>query len=125
MGACCYFDGTCEILTPDECFGGPGMWGGIWLGPDTACDECGIPPMDEGACCFNDDTCEILTEFACWDAWGRWLGPDSTCDMCDMPEETGACCFDDGTCEITAPEACSGEPGSGGGEWSGRGTPCH
>ncbi len=69
-GACCFMDGTCEILTPRECFGDPGAWG-IWLGPDTTCDMCKeVPPMEDGACCFDDGTCEILDEFACWDAWG-------------------------------------------------------
>ena len=106
-GACCFNDGTCEILTQGECAGGPGAQGGIWLGPDSTCDMCESQPVEDGACCFDDGTCEITDEFTCWDAWGIWLGPDTTCDMCEaQPVEDGACCFDDGTCEITAPEDC-------------------
>ncbi|MCK4657919.1 MAG: hypothetical protein KAV82_00215 [Phycisphaerae bacterium] len=105
-GACCHDDDTCEIIGEFEC-GAPRTTWGTWLGPDTTCDMCNVPPQSPGTCCFNDGTCAVLPELACYEAFGWWLGPDATCDMCNAPSQgQGACCFDGGTCEMLTEPAC-------------------
>ncbi len=36
VGACCYDDATCEVITEADCVAN----GGLWLGADTTCDMC-------------------------------------------------------------------------------------
>ena len=39
-GACCFWDGSCELLPQYECW----SYRGTWLGPDTTCADCDAPP---------------------------------------------------------------------------------
>jgi hypothetical protein len=80
-GACCFADGTCEVLAIVDCL----TAGGLPLGPGTTCDMCQAPPPPpgrEGACCFPDGTCQITRHCECRRAGGEYLGPETTCDLC-------------------------------------------
>ncbi|MCA9758888.1 MAG: hypothetical protein KDA27_24045 [Candidatus Eisenbacteria bacterium] len=74
VGACCFEDGTCQVLNSDEC----GAAGGNYLGDDTVCDPNSCPqPPATGACCFEDGTCQVLTADECSGAGGAYEGDDT------------------------------------------------
>ena len=110
-GACCFEDGSCVVLTSEEC----GLQGGIYQGDETLCDpnpcELPPPPPAEGACCFADGSCVILTAEACGLQGGIYQGDEIACDPnpCELPPPPpaeGACCFADGSCVILTAEDC-------------------
>ena len=107
-GACCFEDGSCQVLTADDC----GLAGGTYFGDDTVCDPnpCPQPPAT-GACCFEDGSCTVTTEADCG---GAYQGDDSVCDPnpCPQPPATGACCFDDGSCQVLTADECDAAGGS-------------
>lgn len=81
-GACCFTNGTCQMLFADACVAAGGsFYGGV-------CDPnpCPPPPV-ESACCLNG-VCTITTETLCLGAGGTWL-PDTACDPnpCVIPVE--------------------------------------
>jgi hypothetical protein len=88
-GACCFEDGTCQVLDADACL----TAGGAYQGDDTSCDPnpCPQPPPVEGACCFEDGSCEVLGADACLTAGGVYQGDDTSCDPnpCAQPEPEG------------------------------------
>jgi hypothetical protein len=59
--ACCFQDGHCEVLLPDECTN----LGGIPQGPGSNCDNPELCPPPTGACCLPDGTCQVLSEEDC------------------------------------------------------------
>jgi subtilisin-like proprotein convertase family protein len=71
QGGCCFDDGSCEVLTADDCAAA----GGSYAGDDTDCSVCPVG----GRCC--SDTCDILTEAACEAAGGDYLGDGLTCEQ--------------------------------------------
>ena len=109
-GACCFEDGSCQVLTADECVGA----GGAYEGDDTVCDPnpCPQPPAT-GACCFEDGSCQVLTADECIGAGGAYEGDDTVCDPnpCPQPPATGACCFEDGSCQILTADECAAGSG--------------
>ncbi|MEZ4649923.1 MAG: hypothetical protein R3E97_14260 [Candidatus Eisenbacteria bacterium] len=106
-GACCFEDGSCQILTADDC----GLAAGTYQGDDTVCDPnpCPQPPAT-GACCFEDGSCQVLTADDCGLAGGSYFGDDTVCDPnpCPQPPVFGACCFEDGSCAVTTEADCQG-----------------
>jgi FtsP/CotA-like multicopper oxidase with cupredoxin domain len=74
LGACCIPDGSCVLVTSNQC----ANLGGTFQGIGTSCspNPC-QPPV--GACCFNDGTCEVLTMSNCVARGGTYLGDGSTC----------------------------------------------
>ena len=60
LGACCYPDAPCEIVTESECLGG------VWLGADTTCDECPecvvVCPIDGRV---ENEACGELVNYGC------------------------------------------------------------
>ncbi len=108
-GACCYPDGTCEVVAEADC-------AGQYLGDDTVCDP---NPCDQpGACCFlSDGHCEYVLEVNCQ---GDYFIADEFCDPnpCDQPTE--ACCFEDGSCADMGADDCT----AAGGTPQGAGTDC-
>ncbi len=74
-GACCFADGSCQILLEAECSGA----GGDFQGSGTDCDTADCPQPATGACCI-DAACSIRTESECLDAGGDYLGDDTSCD---------------------------------------------
>ena len=103
MGACCFRDNSCVILTLDECEAA----GGWYQGDGVSCDPNPCPLV--GACCFGND-CMIYTWEDCAAAGGYYQGDGTTCDPnpCIVPP-SGACCFPDGRCELRAWYDCDGE----------------
>jgi hypothetical protein len=79
--ACCYDDGSCEMLLADECVAN----GGIPQGPGTVCDPNPCPPPPPvGACCFDTD-CVLLTEADCVAQGGQFIGGDCDPNPCVIP----------------------------------------
>lgn len=108
-GACCFEDGTCQVLTADDC----ALAGGAYQGDDTVCDPnpCPQPPAT-GACCVRGELdCIILSQQDCLNAGGDYLGDDVPCDPDPCPKP-GACCFEDGSCVVLEGVDCNAAGGS-------------
>ena len=114
QGACCFEDGSCQVLLQDEC----NTLGGTYVGDDTVCEPTTCPQPE--ACCFYGGACEILLPEICIGQQGTPQGPGSVCDpnTCPLPPE--ACCFDDGSCQFIPPADCAAL----GGVAQGAGTSC-
>src|SRR5438552_9013857 len=112
FGACCFDDGTCEVLTELGCTTG----GGIYQGDGSVCEP-NPCPQPTGACCVGTD-CSIQTESDCTDMGGTYQGDDTTCDPNPCPA-TGACCIGI-DCSIQTESDCTGA----GGTYLGDGTVC-
>lgn len=91
-GACCYPDGTCEILTESECIY---PCGDIDLDGDVDIDDfyafVGLfGTCDGGPADLDGDGCVTLLDYNLWiecyrtggGMTGDWLGENTTCDMC-------------------------------------------
>jgi hypothetical protein len=76
-GACCFADGSCQLLFADACLGA----GGIVFGGPCDPNPC-PPPPPEGACCFGPD-CVITTQSLCIAQGGVWY--DGPCDPNPCP----------------------------------------
>lgn len=75
--ACCLPDGSCEVLTSDEC----ATAGGVFRGIGTTCDG----SVCLGACCEPQGVCTDTTVAACS---GNFQGIGTTCatpDICPCP----------------------------------------
>jgi hypothetical protein len=114
-GACCFEDGSCELLTAELC----SEAGGTYQGDNTLCSFTDCPVLI-GACCLPDGSCAIASQRDCELAGGVYQGNETTCDPdpCLPPE--GACCFPDGTCAMYSQERCE----VAGGQYQGDGTTC-
>jgi hypothetical protein len=112
-GACCFPDGTCQVVEPAQCTG-------TYMGDDTVCDPNPCPQPE--ACCFQDGRCIVVLPSECELANGSPQGPGSNCDpnLCDQPDVPEACCFLDGTCQFILPADCTAQ----GGTPQGLGTTC-
>jgi hypothetical protein len=76
LGACCFPDGSCTVLSADDC----GAQGGSYQGDDTTCD--GVvcdQPDPTGACCVGT-VCFVLTADECAAQGGVYKGDDVPCD---------------------------------------------
>jgi hypothetical protein len=118
FGACCFADGSCQMLSPGEC----GGTGGTYLGNGTTCNP--DNPCGEGACCFADGSCTETTLVLCNQVGGAFQGAGTTCDAAGCPQPpTGACCLPSpgapGCAQVDA-ELCA----LAGGEYQGDGVPC-
>jgi hypothetical protein len=83
-GACCFPDGSCLVLTADEC----GAGGGSYQGDNTACETVVCDQPDPtGACCIPGALCEVLTAAECEARGGDYIGDDVPCDPtpCSTP----------------------------------------
>jgi hypothetical protein len=82
--ACCFADGSCQLLLPDACVAAGGTVNGAASCDPNPCP----PPPPEGACCVGE-VCSILREADCLAQGGTWLGPGVTCDPnpCVIPVE--------------------------------------
>ncbi len=114
-GACCFKDGTCQILTQTNC----ASQGGTYLGDNTSCDP-NPCPQPTGACCFNDGTCQVLTKANCLSQGGTYQGDKTTCTPNPCTGPTGACCFADGSCQVLTRTGCTAQ----GGTYEGDNTTC-
>lgn len=80
-GACCFPDGTCQLLFADACLGA----GGIVFGGPCDPNPCPEPPP-QGACCFGAD-CVITTQSLCIAQGGAWFGGECEPNPCAVPVE--------------------------------------
>jgi hypothetical protein len=68
VGACCYPDGSCEVLIEGSC-------GGTWLGAGTMCN----PDPCTGACCLQTGECVTASPSGCSIAGGVFQGISTLC----------------------------------------------
>ncbi len=109
IGACCYGNGICDVVTEQACADS----NGIYKGDGVQCDADPAPcNPDHGACCRYDGSCdESGNEFDCendpnLDTPGSWKGYHVSCGSSTgecLP--MGACC-DDSDCEDTTEDDC-------------------
>ncbi len=116
--ACCFADGTCADLDPDECL----AEGGFPHGMGSSCDEVDCTMGDVGACCLADGLCEDMSTMECMLEGGMPHGTGTSCEETDCTAgDAGACCFDDDTCaDLPSPMDCMSEAG----HWQGWGSDC-
>jgi FtsP/CotA-like multicopper oxidase with cupredoxin domain len=74
LGACCIPDGSCVLVTSNQCAALDGTFQGV--GTSCSPNPC-QPPV--GACCFNDGTCEVLTLSNCVARGGTYRGNGAQC----------------------------------------------
>ncbi len=122
-GACCFDDGSCEILNETGLVPQCSSMGGTYQGDDTLCDAAACPEV--GACCSEivpgffaceQDVSEpdcLLRPFGTFGGFGS----DCTGSPCDQ----GACCAIDASCTETSRLACETDALA---EFQGDGTQC-
>ena len=83
IGACCFDDGTCQMLSAVACQDLHGSFNGGTCSP-TLC-----PVIKYGACCVGT-VCNIVTHDVCTNLGGTYYGDDSLCEPypCATPTET-------------------------------------
>ncbi len=116
-GACCFFDGSCQLLAPSSCTNQGGTFGGA----GSACAGAGCPDLT-GACCFFDGTCnDTLDNGSCISQGGTFNGAGSDCGTTVCSDQRGACCFSSGACVVDLDDfGCTSQ----GGTFSGVGSDC-
>ncbi|HNO76914.1 MAG TPA: hypothetical protein PKN33_02550 [Phycisphaerae bacterium] len=124
-GACCFGDGSCEILNETPLVPQCSSMGGTYQGDETLCGESSCPEV--GACCSElvpgsgffgceEDVSELDCMARPLSSFGGF-GSDCLGDPCGQ----GACCSLDGTCTETSRLACEADPTA---VFSGNGTDC-
>lgn len=105
-GACCFPDGSCQVLIEDDCYASGGV---PWI-PILVCDP-NPCPLPTGACCYADGSCVVTLEVDCDGDY--WLMFDD-CDPneCEEPDPEGACCYGCMECVVLTEEECSDLPNS-------------
>ncbi len=106
VGACCFQDGTCQVLASADC----ATAGGAYQGDGTVCDP-NTCPQPVGACCFTDGTCRDLNQADCTAAGGAWEGMGTACASFQCPQPVHACCFTDGSCRDLNEADCAAAGG--------------
>lgn len=113
LGACCFYDGSCELLTWPECDAegdplGSDTWSVSWS-KGLHCEEVVCPVY--GACCLNAG-CVEMTEEACAAEDGGYQGDGTNCSTAICPGVPwGACCYEDGSCTDGSGQAQCQETG--------------
>ena len=114
QGACCFEDGSCQVLPPADCQ----AIGGSYVGDDTVCEPTTCPQPE--ACCFENGDCAVLLADICMNQGGVPQGEGTDCDPNNCPLPPEACCFEDGSCSFIRPADCVEQ----GGTPQGAGTTC-
>ena len=117
IGACCYVNGMCVLMTFEECLALEPEGACLWVYADI-CEPNPCPNCPSIACCLPDGTCHVYCEYgACEAEGGEVLG--CFCENHPCPR-IGACCIADGYCEEITPTDCALQ----GGEYMGHEIPC-
>lgn len=117
IGACCYVNGICVLMTFEECLALEQEGACLWL-PEDRCDPNPCPNCPTIACCLPDGICRIYCEYgACEEDGGEPVG--CFCELHPCPR-IGACCLAGGYCELITPTDCE----LLGGEYIGHEVPC-
>jgi hypothetical protein len=88
--ACCFDDGSCVDLPPDDCI----TQGGSPQGPGSVCST-------PEACCLADGSCIMADPLCCNWIGGIAQGPGTSCSA-----NMEACCLPDGSCIMADPLCC-------------------
>lgn len=113
-GACCFLDGTCQVLSDQEC----AALGGAYQGVDTTCQPNPCPQPE--ACCVPGGACIMLLPGLCEQQQGDPQGAGSDCDPNPCVPPSQACCLADGSCQYIPADVCTQQ----GGTPMGEGTTC-
>jgi hypothetical protein len=116
FGACCFADGTCQVIERTDC----DTMGGDYQGTGTTCVP-GLCPGPTGACCLPDGSCDVLAASECDVALGLYQGDGTVCLPGFCPTPIGACCFPDESCSDGLVQT---ECNAAGGGFQGVGTTC-
>ena len=123
LGACCFYDGSCQLLTEEECDAlsepiSDDPWSMSWSKGEF-CEDVFCPSF--GACCVHAGCIELPME-ACAQEGGDFQGEGSNCETASCPGVPwGACCFEDGSCNDGLNE---GQCRGAGGVYMGNGSHC-
>ena len=103
--ACCFQNGECVSMPPDDCEDA----GGVPWGEDTNCDPNPCPQPPEGACCDEQTgACYVSTEANCTEE--LWIEGE-VCDPNPCPQPpTGACCYGCEECIVLTQLECEDLP---------------
>ncbi len=113
---CCFPNGTCTDLEPDDCTAAGGEPGTVGV----LCKATECAPL--GACCLPGGDClEDVDADECNALDGVFQGPRTTCKDQNCPPSIGACCFESGLCLVLTEADCAK---TGTGVWAGAGTDC-
>ncbi len=87
IGACCFLDGHCEMLSEQQCMGSPEY--DQWVGPGTACLPNNPCATQMGACCSPAGDCAVTPAAGC-QAPSVWFPEWTTCqpNPCAVPVRT-------------------------------------
>jgi hypothetical protein len=84
LGACCYYNGFCELDNQASCQANQGQW----AGPNTSCSQQTCPT---GACCLPSGTCLITSDLYCVAQLFGYFQGDGT--VCEGQNCLGCCCL--------------------------------
>lgn len=73
LGACCFADGTCQLLTAADCVAAGGAFNG------GACDPNPCHAIVYGACCDPAGLCNVVTPEICANVGGTYQGDGTDC----------------------------------------------
>ena len=102
QGACCFTDGSCQVLTAAACQAA----GGVYQGDGTSCADVfceGLPGT--GACCLPDFSCQEISAAACEAAGGIYQGDGTNCAEANC-QPIGACCLPSTDCFVMTEADC-------------------
>ena len=100
-GACCFPDGSCQMLIADDCLAN----GGQYMGDGVSCAQANCAPPQTEACCFPPPDCSCVeAPLGQCPPGTAPQGAGTTCDPipCSCPPLFEACCFPDASC-VEAP----------------------
>ncbi|MCC7143095.1 MAG: hypothetical protein IT349_13415 [Candidatus Eisenbacteria bacterium] len=78
IGACCFVDGTCRVVSGVECLSP--LPRGTFLGGGSTCDPMPCAPPPTGACCLSAGGCVVIDAFSC-SMRGSYLGDSTRCEV--------------------------------------------
>jgi hypothetical protein len=107
VGACCLPNGTCQVLSTQQC----ADQNGVYQGDGVSCGQTNCP-QPTGACCFTNGFCvPNLTSSQCTGAGGTWAGANTACGANNTCPQ-GACCLPSGDCVFVTAGECSNLAGT-------------
>ena len=111
--ACCFDDGSCELLTEYDCDQAGGVFHPEW----DYCEPNPCPPPDEpGACCLETGECFFILEEDCGAIGGDFLGQGIPCEPNPCPQPT-VCCVGELCYIVFSEEECIALDGDWYPEW--------
>jgi hypothetical protein len=100
-GACCFNDGTCQVLESQECFQQDGSFNAV----GTTCRDVECPVT--GPCCLPNGNCTVISVQECITSGGAFQGVGASCNGVSCDVTAGPCCFLDMCIESTEDQCAS------------------